>query len=525
MQAARSKRSLGDTWLARWRSRRRERDVWGLREKTRALLQLSRAVTTDLSCDAIGDTVASTVRQSFELSGAALYLQADRVLSLAATHGSIPAVAQLQAPQVELPDLTVVPWRTLFPDDSSVVSERVPAWELVVPLRVDGTNIGMLALGPKESGGLIDDSEIELLGIAGAQLAATLRGIECARRLQEKQEEIDALAQRLQRETEVVRSEARYTAGFRHLVGVSPALQHALQLVEKSAATDAAVLITGETGTGKELIARAVHELSRRSAGPLISVNCPAIPSELAESELFGHERGAFTGAVDARVGKLELADRGTIFLDEVADLPMAVQVKLLRVLQEREIQRVGSHKTRKLDIRIVAASNRDLRQESAAGRFREDLYFRLAVLPIQLPALRERVGDIPMLATHFLERASTAYGKRLRGFTPEAITLLEKYHWPGNVRELQHVVERAVLLSGSDRIQPDSLIELALPSSPKSLGASLRAEKLRRVEAALKQTNGNQAAAARLLGMSRSNFARLLKALRQAVTEGAAEP
>ncbi|MBI3782710.1 MAG: sigma 54-interacting transcriptional regulator [Deltaproteobacteria bacterium] len=523
MYAARGKTGIKDSFLTRWRSRRRDREVWALREKTRALLRLSRTVATSIACADIGDVVAASVRQNFALTGAALYLQDDNGLLLAATQGSIAAAEQLPPPLIQNHEAGPVPWSTVFPDSVCEQPEASWAcWQIAVPLCVDQLNVGLLALGAKESGEIIDDAELELLGIIGAHLTMALRGVDWARRLQEKEAEVDALSQRLHRETEVVRSEARYTAGFRHIVGVSPALQYALQLVEKSAATDAAVLISGETGTGKELIARAIHDLSPRRSGPLVSVNCPAIPADLAESELFGHERGAFTGAVDTRIGKLELADGGTIFLDEVADLPMAVQVKLLRVLQEREIQRVGSHKTRKLDIRIVAASNRDLRQESTAGRFREDLYFRLAVLPIQLPALRERLGDIPMLATHFLERAANAYGKRLRGFTPEAVALLEKYHWPGNVRELHHVIERAVLLSTGDRIRPDCLIELSLPSSPRSLGASLRVEKLRRVEAALKQTDGNQAAAARLLGMSRSNFARLLKTLRQAVAETA---
>jgi transcriptional regulator with GAF, ATPase, and Fis domain len=489
-----------------------------LRQGTSALLRVSLAVTKLERPDAIQATLATTVRESFGLAGAALYIDAGdgSGLYLAAAHGAISAAAQLCQPHLEDAEATVVPWCAVFPDTAAVSEGRPPEWHVAVPLRVNGTSVGLLALGPKQSGEAIGASERELLGVVGAHLAIALRGAEYARRLAQQQAELATLHERLQRETEVVRAEARCTAGFRHIVGVSPSLRQALELVEKSAPSDAAILITGETGTGKELVARAIHELSRRSAGPLVSVNCPAIPSELAESELFGHERGAFTGAVDGRSGKLESADHGTVFLDEVADLPMAVQVKLLRVLQEHEVQRVGSHKTRKLDIRIVAATNRDLRHEAAAGRFREDLYFRLAALPIRLPALRERIGDIPMLATHFLERAATTHGKPVRGFTSDAMALLDQYAWPGNVRELQHVIERAVLLCSSDRIQPNCLVDFTSPAPPPSLGASLRAEKLRRVEAALAQTHGNQAAAARLLGMSRSNFARLLKTLRQ---------
>jgi transcriptional regulator with GAF, ATPase, and Fis domain len=344
--------------------------------------------------------------------------------------------------------------------------------------------------------------------------AVALKGGEWMREIDRQRAEIDVLQRRLESETALIHSEIRYATSFPYIVGTSPLLHDALRLVEKIAPTEATVLITGETGTGKELVARAVHELSARRSRPLVSVNCPAIPLELAESELFGHERGAFTGAVDARAGKLELADGGTIFLDEVADLPMAVQVKLLRVLQEREVQRVGSHKTRYLDLRIIAATNRDLREAVQAAQFREDLYYRLAGMPIHLPPLRDRTGDIRMLASHFLDLAAARYEKSVRGFTADALEAMERYQWPGNVRELAHVIERAVLLCGSDRVQLSELPGLEPPQKDASLRATLRVEKRRRVEVALFQCEGNQAAAARLLGMSRSNFARLVKAL-----------
>jgi transcriptional regulator with GAF, ATPase, and Fis domain len=277
-------------------------------------------------------------------------------------------------------------------------------------------------------------------------------------------------------------------------------------------------LITGETGTGKELIARAIHDLSPRRSGPLISVNCPAIPAGLAESELFGHERGAFTGAVEARAGRFELADRGTIFLDEIGELSVELQVKLLRVLQEREVQRIGSRKVSRIDVRIVAATNRDLRTEMRSGRFREDLFYRLAGMELRVPALRERTEDIPMLASFFLERAARTYQKPVSGFAPEALAALGRYNWPGNIRELEHVVERAVLLCTGTVIKPEHLSELAVSARPEETAASLRttirAEKLRRVQAALAQTAGNRAAAARLLGMSPSNLSRLIKSL-----------
>lgn len=302
--------------------------------------------------------------------------------------------------------------------------------------------------------------------------------------------------------------------GFPEIIGRSPVLQRALLLVDKVAASASSVLITGETGTGKELIARAIHARSDRREGPLVSVNCPAIPHHLAESELFGHERGAFTDAIDARPGKFELADGGTVFLDEIAELPLPLQVKLLRVLQEREIQRLGARKSRRLDIRIVAATNRDLRAEMPHA-FRDDLYYRLATVTIDVPALRERADDIPVLATHFATAAASAAGKRILGFTGRALAMLRSYHWPGNVRELRNVIDRAVLLCAGDTIRPEHLTGFdACGADSHSLSHIVREEKVRRVRDALHQSNGNQAAAARLLGMSRSNFGRLLKSL-----------
>ncbi len=304
---------------------------------------------------------------------------------------------------------------------------------------------------------------------------------------------------------------------FRELVGESPAFFHALALAERWAAGCAPVLITGETGTGKELLARAIHALSSRRSGPWVAVNCPAIPRELAESELFGHEKGAFTGATEARVGRFERADGGVLFLDEVGDLPHTIQAKLLRVLQEGEIERVGSAKTKKVDVRVIAATNRDLHEAVRLGDFRKDLYHRLAALPIHLPPLRERGGDVELLAWHFLRKSRERYGKCIEEIAPAAIERLEAYDWPGNVRELEYVIERAVLLAVEPILRVEDLADLAAEenSTGLSLHARLRMEKVRRIEATLRQTQGNCAEAARLLGMSRGNFARLLKALR----------
>lgn len=304
---------------------------------------------------------------------------------------------------------------------------------------------------------------------------------------------------------------------FPDLVGQSAPFLHALALAQRWAAGRAPVLITGETGTGKELLARAIHALSERRNGPWVAVNCPAIPRELAESELFGHEKGAFTGATETRQGRFERADGGVLFLDEVGDLPHSIQAKLLRVLQEGEIERVGSARSRKVDVRIIAATNRDLQDAVRNGDFRQDLYHRLAALPIHLPPLRDRTGDVELLAWHFLRKSSERYHKQIDLITPSAMERLRAYDWPGNVRELEYMIERAVLLAEGPAVGLEDLSELSPDPSLRctTLHAQLRAEKRRRVENTLRETLGNCAEAARLLGMSRGNFSRLLRALR----------
>ena len=243
---------------------------------------------------------------------------------------------------------------------------------------------------------------------------------------------------------EQIRSEAKFEA----IVGQSAALRQALQLVETVATTDSNVLLVGETGTGKELIARAIHDCSRRRERAFVKLNCAAIPSGLLESELFGHERGAFTGAVAQKIGWLELADQGTLFLDEVGDIPLELQPKLLRVLQEREFERLGSTRTRRVEVRLVAATHRDLERMMAEKQFRSDLYYRLNVFPIEIPALRERSEDIPLLVRHFVQHFARRMGKTIETIPPETMDALTRYAWPGNIRELQNLTERTVILS-----------------------------------------------------------------------------
>jgi transcriptional regulator with GAF, ATPase, and Fis domain len=235
---------------------------------------------------------------------------------------------------------------------------------------------------------------------------------------------------------------------FERIIGNSAALESVLDQVEQVAPTDSTVLIEGETGTGKELIAHAIHNASQRFGRPFIKLNCAAIPLDLLESELFGHEKGAFTGAIAQKIGRFEMADKGTLFLDEVGDIPPALQPKLLRVLQEQEFERLGSGRTHKVDVRLVAATNRDLLKMVARGQFRNDLYYRLNVFPIVLPALRERREDIPALVTHFVKMFSRRMGKQVDSVPPEVMAAFQWYSWPGNIRELQNLVERAVILS-----------------------------------------------------------------------------
>jgi DNA-binding NtrC family response regulator len=334
-------------------------------------------------------------------------------------------------------------------------------------------------------------------------------------------EEVERLKTRLEQENTYLRQEISENTHHHEIIGNSPALRAALANVDLVADAGTSVLIHGETGTGKELIARALHERSRRRARPMVKLNCSAISAGLVESELFGHVKGAFTGAVDRRVGRFELANSGTIFLDEVSELPLDTQTKLLRVLQEGEFEPVGSSKTVSVDVRVIAATNRDLQKDVAAGRFRADLYYRLNVFPIVVPALRNRREDIPVLAQHFLERFARKFGKPLKRVDPESLRRLQEYSWPGNIRDLQNTIERAAILSQGDSLRVSWALEGASPaaqdapvSSPVNgesrAGDSTSLAEMERqhILAILKKTRGvieGPAGAARLLNLKPS--------------------
>lgn len=327
-----------------------------------------------------------------------------------------------------------------------------------------------------------------------------------------------ARMRRLEVENVRLREELLGSRGFSHLIGASQSLERIIKHARTVAATSATVLIIGENGTGKELLARAIHEESPRAAGPFVGVSCAALPETLIESELFGHEKGSFTTATQARKGRFELADGGTLFLDEIADLTPTVQVKLLRVLQERSFERVGGTKTLHVDIRLIAASNSDLEQEVAAGRFRRDLFHRLNVVPLVLPTLRARREDIPVLAIHFAEKAADKYMRPVPVIDPLLMEALREYEWPGNVRELENVMERLVVLTNGPAIGleflPENMLRV-LPSAniadETTLEGAVAALKRRMIVKALESSAGNKVAAAKQLGISRSYLHRLI--------------
>jgi len=324
----------------------------------------------------------------------------------------------------------------------------------------------------------------------------------------------------------------RAEMGLGHrMVGTGRALQDILEQIRLVAPSNGRVLITGENGTGKELVARAIHEQSARRGGPFVKLNCAAVPQELIESELFGHEKGSFTGASSLRRGKFEVADGGTLLLDEIGDMPLAMQAKLLRVLQEGELERVGSSETLRVDVRVLAATNQDLEAAIDAGRFRQDLYYRLAVVPIRVPPLRERREDVPELAGHFLARALEEHNRRAKAFGPGSLERLAAHDWPGNVRELKNTVERLVIMTAEDEIRREDVERILQPGRAAAPGAEAGgaegfyspARQLREmveraerafIEAALRDCEGHVTQAARQLGLERSHLYKKMKAL-----------
>src|ERR1043165_7368744 len=384
----------------------------------------------------------------------------------------------------------------------SLISSKIQAL-LCVPLMLFDKPLGVIFLYSSDPLARFDKDQLQLVtAIAGIAAVA----LENARHI----EWLESENQRLQDDIQIEHN----------MIGESQRMREVYQFLARVAPTTSTVLITGESGTGKELIARAIHLNSPRKNKSFVAVNCAALTETLLESELFGHEKGAFTGAIAQKKGKLEIADGGTLFLDEVGEMPLQLQTKLLRVLQEREFERVGGTRTLKLDIRVIAATTKNLEEAIKAGTFRQDLYFRLNVVSVKLPALRERREDIPLLARHFTARYSEKCKRRVTGLAPEALACLNNYDWPGNVRELENAIERAIVLGSTERIQPDDLPEFLIermPSTNPSAGKYYDLVKEANGEIILKalnNTRGNYTEAARLLGVHPNNLHRLIRNL-----------
>jgi Nif-specific regulatory protein len=404
----------------------------------------------------------------------------------------IPAVVEKISQDPRFLDKTGVRMRDIGANEMDISFICVP---------IHGSNgiLGALSVDRLFSANSSLDEDVRLLSVIAALLA---QAVEIRQEVRQRERALEEEKARLQGEI---------LDGFKsmNIVGNSHAIQQVFRLINQVAPSHARVLITGESGVGKELVAEAIHMNSPRVGKPFIKVNLAALPEGTIESELFGHERGAFTGAISTRKGRFEMADGGTLFLDEIGDLPMATQIKLLRVLQEKEFERLGGTKTIKVDVRVVSATNRNIDELVASGRFRLDLYYRLNLFPIFVPPLRERKTDIVLLADHFIERAGRKHEKNIRRISTSAIDMMMSYHWPGNIRELENCIERAVILSADGVIHghhlPPSLQTAEATDTPPqgNLLASLAALEREMVVDALKSARGNAARASRMLGIS----------------------
>jgi formate hydrogenlyase transcriptional activator len=489
----------------------RERDRWQL------LLEINHTLVSNLNLRELVSAVSGCLRRVLphDVAGLALY---------------DPAINKLRATAMDFPD-----HENVFIEDDIIELEGTlsgRAFTTRIPVMISGSDLlsdpfamrtglksgckiplishdrvlGILGVG-RLSEDVFTEEDCDLLAAVGEQVAVAVENALAYRK-------IDELKNKLEEEKLYLQEEIRSEYNFEEIIGTSPALKQALEAVQTVAPTDSTVLIFGETGTGKELIARALHNLSSRRDHPLVKVNCAAIPTGLLESEMFGHERGAFTGAVEQRKGRFELAHRGTIFLDEVEEIPLELQPKLLRVLQEHEFERLGSGKTIRVDVRVIAATNADLAQMVAEKKFRGDLYYRLNVFPIMLPALRERVQDISLLVHFFALRFAQQMKKPIKTIPTETIAKLTAYTWPGNIRELQNLIERAVILSRGSVLEVP-LAELRKPTNellvnqvggPVTLEAVEREHIMKVLREAGWVIGGNAGAAARL-GLNRTTL------------------
>jgi len=495
-------------------------------QRLRVLLDVNNAIVTCLDRESMFAATAAALRNAIPYDRCALVL-----------HDPVKDVFRVLGVAGPVPSPPIIPLGTEWPRDGSrsgwILDHRAPILttdfltappffehaQLIkeglrsavsVPLEVKGKVIGSLNVGSRVPGNY-GQGDASLLAAIAEQVALAIENLLAY-------EEIAALKARLEEENLYLQEEVRTEAAFGDVVGESPGILGALAKVRKVAQTDSTVLVTGETGTGKELIVRAIHALSRRKDKILVKVNCAALPAGVIESEIFGHEKGAFTGALSRKVGRFELANGGTLFLDEIGDLPLELQAKLLRVLQDGEFERVGGTQTLKVNVRLVAATNRDLQQAVGEERFRADLYYRLNVFPILIPPLRDRPKDIPHLARHFAMLYASKMGKRVGRLSAEVLDRLSEYSWPGNVRELQNIIERAVILSPKGRFE---LGDIAAPppggSSKQKKLSSLEDVERQHITAVLEETHwriSGERGAAKILGLKRTTLEARMKKL-----------
>ena len=440
-----------------------------LNERLQLLLKLANSIASNLTLKEVLHTVASNVREVMHCDAANIALPATvpgtfrlHALDFPGSKGLFNEEQIITLTDDSPPKRALA---TLKPVSGRVTSKRAAAEGLktvcFIPLVNHGRALGYMSLA-RATDDAFTNKDVEFLSQAAGQIAIAIDNALAY-------EEISTLKDKLAQEKLYLEEQIRSEMDFEQIVGNSPALKHVLQLVETVAASDSTVLLLGETGTGKELIARAIHERSRRKQRTFVKLNCAAIPTGLLESELFGHEKGAFTGAISQQIGRMELADQGTLFLDEVGDIPAEIQPKLLRVLQEREFERLGSTQTRRVNIRLIAATNRDLEKMVANREFRSDLYYRLNVFPIRIPPLRERREDISLLVSYFVQKFAKQMQKRIDSIPVGVMKGLSAWEWPGNIRELENFIERAVILThGNSLVAPLSELRGPVIDSPR---------------------------------------------------------
>ena len=479
-----------------------------------ALLRISKAVNSVRGLEALERRVLESIFEVAPADRAAILLCDQGLEECSSVYGWDRRTGANPAVQVSRTIVSKVlqegvallcndlPAAEAFSETASVVDRHIRS-VLAVPLEVFDRVLGVIYLDASDPAVRFDEDHLQLLTAIGSIAAAALDN---ARRMEWLEEE----NRRLQAEMNIEHN----------MVGESSRMRDVYQFIGRVASSDSTVLIFGESGTGKELVARAIHQNSGRANKPCVAINCAALAETLLESELFGHEKGAFTGAIVQKKGKLEVAEGGTVFLDEIGEMAASLQAKLLRVLQEREFERVGGTRTIKLDVRLIAATNRDLEDEVKKGRFREDLYYRLNVVSLRMPALRDRREDISLLASYFASKYGKRSGRTVVGISPRARACLLNYEWPGNVRELENAIERAVVLGTSDLILPEDLPEAILDKAAPS-GApaeafhdAVRESKKQLIVTAVEQAGGNYTEAARLLGLHPNYLHRLIRNL-----------